>query len=185
MSLKPSVWRISFLAHSSRTLKVLNSSPPAVARSRLMLTMNAFTQSLKQGPSLISMPSWMTSRRSSDFNFPPSAAFPFLQDNVSRRVMGAWWSPRSSKPLSARLPGRGRFDSFPLRPSSLGAQRPKEASRVVAEASTRTRRRRTDARLRSRPRRDQSVKRLVKASPSNFSNRNVADAGCSEVVHAC
>ena len=31
------------------------------------------------------------------------------------RVIGAWWSSRSSKPLSPGLPGRGRFDSFPLR----------------------------------------------------------------------
>ena len=33
----------------------------------------------------------------------------------SRRVMGAWWSPRSSKPSSARFTGRGMFDSYPLR----------------------------------------------------------------------
>ena len=32
-----------------------------------------------------------------------------------RRVMGAWWPPRSSKPSSARFTGRGRFDSCPLR----------------------------------------------------------------------
>src|SRR5262249_54987021 len=31
------------------------------------------------------------------------------------RVMGAWWPPRSSKPLSARCAGRGMFDSYPLR----------------------------------------------------------------------
>jgi hypothetical protein len=33
----------------------------------------------------------------------------------SRRVMGAWWPSRSSKPLSARSTGRGMFDSYPLR----------------------------------------------------------------------
>ena len=34
----------------------------------------------------------------------------------SRRVKGAWWPSRSSKPLSVRHPpGRGRFDSYPLR----------------------------------------------------------------------
>jgi hypothetical protein len=33
----------------------------------------------------------------------------------SRRVKGAWWPSRSSKPLSSRLAGRGRFDSYPLR----------------------------------------------------------------------
>src|SRR5437773_12381704 len=32
-----------------------------------------------------------------------------------RRVMGAWWPPRSSKPSSVRFTGRGRFDSCPLR----------------------------------------------------------------------
>jgi hypothetical protein len=33
-----------------------------------------------------------------------------------RRVGGAWWPSRSSKPLSIRpLPDRGRFDSYPLR----------------------------------------------------------------------
>jgi hypothetical protein len=32
------------------------------------------------------------------------------------RVKGAWWPSRSSKPLSVRYsPGRGRFDSYPLR----------------------------------------------------------------------
>jgi hypothetical protein len=33
----------------------------------------------------------------------------------SRRVMGAWWPPRSSKPSSVRFTGRGKFDSYPLR----------------------------------------------------------------------
>ena len=33
------------------------------------------------------------------------------------RVKGAWWPSRSSKPLLVRHPpGRGRFDSYPLRP---------------------------------------------------------------------
>ena len=33
-----------------------------------------------------------------------------------RRVKGAWWPSRSSKPLSIRQPlDRGRFDSYPLR----------------------------------------------------------------------
>ena len=34
---------------------------------------------------------------------------------VPRRVMGAWWPSRSSKPLSARSTSRGMFDSYPLR----------------------------------------------------------------------
>ena len=33
----------------------------------------------------------------------------------SRRVKGAWWPPRSSKPLSVCFAGRGKFDSYPLR----------------------------------------------------------------------
>ena len=32
-----------------------------------------------------------------------------------RRVKGAWGPSRSSKPLSSRSAGRGRFDSYPLR----------------------------------------------------------------------
>ena len=36
-----------------------------------------------------------------------------------RRVMGAWWPSRSSKPLSARSAGRGVFDSLPLRQDDL------------------------------------------------------------------
>jgi hypothetical protein len=32
-----------------------------------------------------------------------------------RRVTGAWWPPRSSKPLAVRISDRGRFDSYPLR----------------------------------------------------------------------
>ena len=35
---------------------------------------------------------------------------------ASRRVKGAWWPSRSSKPSSSRK-WRGRFDSYPLRPS--------------------------------------------------------------------
>ena len=34
---------------------------------------------------------------------------------IRRRVTGAWWPPRSSKPVPVRLPDRGRFDSYPLR----------------------------------------------------------------------
>ena len=38
-----------------------------------------------------------------------------VSEFVFRRVNGAWWPARSSKPLSARSAGRGRFDSYPLR----------------------------------------------------------------------
>src|ERR1043166_9524029 len=33
----------------------------------------------------------------------------------TRRVMGAWWPSRSSKPPSVRFTGRDKFDSYPLR----------------------------------------------------------------------
>ena len=40
----------------------------------------------------------------------------------SWRVTGAWWSSRSSKPLSVpHTRGRGRFDSYPLRQISVAA----------------------------------------------------------------
>ena len=40
----------------------------------------------------------------------------------SWRVKGAWWSSRSSKPLSVpHTRGRGRFDSYPLRQISVAA----------------------------------------------------------------
>jgi hypothetical protein len=45
-----------------------------------------------------------------------------------RRVKGAWWPSRSSKPLLIPHPrGQGRFDSYPLRPNrklrSLGVEK--------------------------------------------------------------
>lgn len=39
----------------------------------------------------------------------------FNRQSATWRVKGAWWPSRSSKPLSSRLAGRGRFDSYPLR----------------------------------------------------------------------
>ena len=55
------------------------------------------------------------SLRSSVFDVQGSAFYPCL----FRRVMGAWWPSRSSKPLSARFTGRGMFDSYPLRHLNL------------------------------------------------------------------
>jgi hypothetical protein len=48
----------------------------------------------------------------------------FDRQFVIWRVKGAWWPSRSSKPLSSRLTGRGRFDSYPLRVSSGVGFRP-------------------------------------------------------------
>jgi hypothetical protein len=50
------------------------------------------------------------------------------------RVKGAWWSSRSSKPLSVpRTRDRGRFDSYPLRKTSIvilsGAKRSRRIPR--------------------------------------------------------
>jgi four helix bundle protein len=69
-----------------------------------------------------SIPSWTPaigristpwSRRSRKQNNASTAFF-------SWRVKGAWWSSRSSKPLSVpHTRGRGRFDSYPLRFSQL------------------------------------------------------------------
>ena len=47
------------------------------------------------------------------------------------RVKGAWWSSRSSKPSSPRK-WRGRFDSYPLRLSSLVILRGAKRSREIA-----------------------------------------------------
>ena len=43
--------------------------------------------------------------------------------DVFRRVKGAWWPSRSSKPPSAGN-GRDRFDSYPLRHTKFGCSRP-------------------------------------------------------------
>src|SRR5262249_3845217 len=51
----------------------------------------------------------MSQRKNSDFQRENP------QFGGNRRVKGAWWSPRSSKPSSPRLAGRARFDSYPLR----------------------------------------------------------------------
>src|SRR4029453_10721700 len=52
---------------------------------------------------------------------------------LPRRVKGAWWSSRSSKPLSVpHTRDRGRFDSYPLRQISVAAS--------VYRAAHRTRR---------------------------------------------
>ena len=60
-------------------------------------------------PWAVSSPSKEKNFKFSVFNcrFPVSAP--------RRRVMGAWWPSRSSKPLSVRFTGRGKFDSYPLR----------------------------------------------------------------------
>jgi hypothetical protein len=53
---------------------------------------------------------------------------------IPRRVTGAWWPPRSSKPLAVRLSDRGRFDSYPLRLISLETEMFEGGDRHVARA---------------------------------------------------
>src|SRR5580700_1055043 len=43
------------------------------------------------------------------------APFHHSIQRFSRRVMRAWWSSRSSKPLPRHSVSGGRFDSYPLR----------------------------------------------------------------------
>ena len=49
---------------------------------------------------------------------------------VDRRVMGAWWPPRSSKPSSVCFAGRGMFDSYPLRQSESPIVNPERRCRL-------------------------------------------------------
>ena len=65
---------------------------------------HATTWALDVGCWMLDVPGISTNRKSQIVN----RKFP-------RRVMGAWWPSRSSKPLLARFTGRGVFDSLPLR----------------------------------------------------------------------
>ncbi len=64
----------------------------------------------------------LRSKKEQPARLPPQQ--PFADVSVSvlfRRVKGAWWPSRSSKPLSVRLrPRRDRFDSCPLRHFPIG-----------------------------------------------------------------
>ena len=57
------------------------------------------------------------------------------------RVKGAWWSSRSSKPLSVpHTRNRGRFDSYPLRQIFLAASLCRGAFRIRQDTATQRRR---------------------------------------------
>src|SRR5215475_2198968 len=59
----------------------------------------------------------------------------------SRRVKGAWWSSRSSKPLSVpHTRDRGRFDSYPLRQISVAASLCRGANGALQFTETQRRR---------------------------------------------
>jgi len=47
---------------------------------------------------------------------------PLFIRRFPRRVMRAWWSSRSSKPLHRHFVPGGRFDSYPLRQTLLNLQ---------------------------------------------------------------
>jgi hypothetical protein len=57
-----------------------------------------------------------------------------LHNLIPRRVTGAWWPPRSSKPLAVRISGRGRFDSYPLRLIALETEMFEGGDHHVARA---------------------------------------------------
>ena len=68
-----------------------------------------------------------------------SSWFPGFQIFLVRRVNGAWWRARSSKPLSIPHPrDRGRFDSYPLRlPFGNGESGNQEARKNLTIGGTR------------------------------------------------
>jgi len=130
-SLMPSVWRKSSCV-SSRTSVRSRSCPRAAAplKSRSMER-----KSIPNLPQASSQTRMRWSRRRArrggsidDLRFtiyePPASGRPspcqarqsqIANRKSQRRVMGAWWPPRSSKPPSACSTGRGVFDSLPLR----------------------------------------------------------------------
>src|SRR5262249_5053175 len=86
---------------SLRRLRRQNSASFSVAETRLLRHFNAQRPTLNAQRSIHLVGRWMVDVE--------RWAFPLW------RVKGAWWPPRSSKPSSPRLAGRGRFDSYPLR----------------------------------------------------------------------
>ena len=132
---RPSVWRPKFLNlenASRRSLLFLPQEEP----SRSALTARSCTPSSNQAIGPISTPSSKRSKKRPNnvyqagvwkvaLRFAKSPSFrvgPWLLSverwtfSFFRRVKGAWWPSRSSKPLLVRQPpGRGRFDSYPLR----------------------------------------------------------------------
>jgi hypothetical protein len=131
---RPSVWRPKFsnsATGSNRSRLFLQGAAPS--KSRPMENCSIRNSSPATGP--ISTPSSARSKNSNNCARPSSSvvrhwtldversprrrpsraetgwAFAF---SCFRRVKGAWWPSRSSKPLSVRK-SRGRFDSCPLR----------------------------------------------------------------------
>ena len=96
-NLTPAIGRTS--TQSSRRLKRLSN------RSR-----DSFPASVRR--SALDTQRWTSSFLSAICNQCQSAS----DQSAIRRVKGAWWPSRSSKPLSIlHMQDRGRFDSYPLR----------------------------------------------------------------------
>ena len=113
----PSVWRRNCCGSN----RALGRSPSSLRAAALLKSRSMGRRSIPNWPpanspsrKLSSRPQGPNGERGEfaifDLRFP-------ISDRTSpiRRVTGAWWSPRSSKPLSARFTGRGMFDSYPLR----------------------------------------------------------------------
>jgi hypothetical protein len=76
---------------------------------------------------------------SSRLCFPPFARSPYARSPFAWRVMRAWWSSRSSKPLPRHYVSGGRFDSYPLRQLfSIRNHFRKEVTAHVARADSQT-----------------------------------------------
>jgi hypothetical protein len=90
------------LTRSSRRSKNSNSVSRLVSGHAALRFFNAQRSTLNAQPVIQLVGCWTLDLERRAFSF-------------ARRVKGAWWPSRSSKPSSSRLAGRGRFDSYPLR----------------------------------------------------------------------
>jgi hypothetical protein len=135
MRRKPSVWRLRY----SNSAIGLRRSPlfhPAAAPSKSAPMAKGSTPNSSPANGRTSTRSLARSRKSAlkrhqsgkqesrkgiqgrekHRRFKSSSCFPAFLIPFSWRVKGAWWPSRSSKSPSV-LTDRGRFDSYPLRPS--------------------------------------------------------------------
>jgi hypothetical protein len=141
---RPSVWRPKFLnlenasrrsllflpqAEPSRSAPTASSCTPSSNQAIGPISTRSSKRSKKRPNNVYRAGVWKVTPR---FAKPPSfrvgrwalsgvgqpapIGFRGWAFSVVRRVKGAWWPSRSSKPLLVRHPpGRGRFDSYPLR----------------------------------------------------------------------
>ena len=132
---RPSVWRPKFLnlenasrrsllflpqAEPSRSVPTACSCTPSSNQAIGPISTRSSKRSKKRPNNVYQAGVWKVTPR-----FPKSPGFRVGRwtlsvrrwaFSASWRVKGAWWPSRSSKPLLVRQPpGRGRFDSYPLR----------------------------------------------------------------------